>query len=63
MNLSQCRLSELPAEELQELEMQVDSECNVQGGLGPAKVQDTLGYQILMLPLFLYRVSSDRKDA
>ena len=43
--------------------MQVDSECNVQGGLGPAKVQDTLGYQILMLPLFLYRVSSDRKDA
>lgn len=59
----QCRLSELPAEELQALEMQVDSECNVQGGLGPAKVQDTLGYQILMLPLFLYRVSSGRKDA
>jgi hypothetical protein len=59
----QCRLSELPAEELQELEMQVDSECNVQGGLGPAKVQDTLGYQILMLPLFLYRVSFGRKDA
>ena len=43
--------------------MQVDSECNVQGGLGPAKVQDTLGYQILMLPLSLYRVSSGRKDA
>lgn len=59
----QCRLSELPAEELQELEVQVDSECNVQGGLGPAKVQDTLGYQILMLPLSLYRVSSGRKDA
>ena len=58
--LAQLRIA---AEELQALEMQVDSECNVQGGLGPAKVQDTLGYQILMLPLFLYRVSSGRKDA
>ena len=39
--------------------MQVDSECNVQGGLGPAKVQDTLGYQMLMLPVSLYKASSN----
>ncbi len=38
--------------------MQVDSECNVQGGLGPAKVQDTLGYQMLMLPASLYKASA-----
>ena len=34
----------------------MDSECNVQGGLGKARMQDTLGYQMLMLPLSLYRV-------
>ncbi len=39
--------------------MQVDSECNVQGGLGPAKVQDTLGYQMLMLPVSLYKASAN----
>ncbi|CAL5227796.1 g10819 [Coccomyxa viridis] len=48
-------LSEVSPEELEELQMQVDSECNVQGGLGPAKVQDTLGYQMLMLPVSLYK--------
>ena len=46
----------LPPEELEELEQQVDSECNVQGGLGRARLQDTLGYQLLMMPLSLYRV-------
>ena len=34
----------------------MDSECNVQGGLGKARLQGTLGYQMLMLPLSLYRV-------
>ena len=51
-----CRLSEVSPEELEELEQQVDSECNVQGGLGKARMQDTLGYHMLMLPLSLYRV-------
>ena len=51
-----CRLSEVSPEELEELEQQVDSECNVQGGLGRARLQDTLGYQLLMMPLSLYRV-------
>ena len=36
----------------------MDSECNVQGGLGKARMQDTLGYQALMLPLSLYRVTA-----
>ena len=39
--------------------MRVDSECNVQGGLGPAKVQDTLGYQMLLFPVSLYKASPD----
>lgn len=36
----------------------MDSECNVQGGLGKARMQDTLGYHMLMLPLSLYRVTA-----
>ena len=58
-----CRLSEVSPEELEELQVQVDSECNVQGGLGPAKVQDTLGYQMLLFPVSLYKASCDATDA
>ena len=57
------RLNEASPEELEELQAQVDSECNVQGGLGPAKVQDTLGYQMLLLPVSLYKASSLTTDS
>ena len=57
--MSCCRLSEISPEELEELQMQVDGECNVQGGLGPAKVQDTLGFQIVLLPVSLYKAGPD----
>lgn len=50
-------------EELEELETQVDSECNVQGGLGRARLQDTLGYQIAMLPVSLSKVRLDCRAA
>jgi len=56
--MARCRLSEISPEEMEELELQVDSECNVQGGLGTAKVQDTLAYQMLLLPVSLYKASS-----
>ncbi len=59
--MARCRLSEISPEEMEELELQVDSECNVQGGLGIAKVQDTLAYQMLLLPVSLYKASSKLK--
>ena len=58
VSMARCRLSEISPEEMEELEIQVDSECNVQGGLGTAKVQDTLAYQMLLLPVSFYKASS-----
>lgn len=51
------RLSDLSEEELEALEKQVDAEVKVQGGRSKPTIRDTLGFQLLLLPINAYKVN------
>lgn len=51
------RLSELSKEDMEALEKEVDAEVKVQGGRSKPTIKDTVGYQLILLPISAYKVS------